>query len=188
MKTTLRSHFSRRWALGLLLCSTSFAAVAHAGLSGVGKSSVQFEAVGPGGLKIEGTGPTVKAVEKGGVLEVEAPLNSLKTGIELRDEHLKKALNASKHPKAKLSVKRSALKFPADKKSLQGSAKGKFTLNGTTKPMSFNYKVERTGSDYHVQGLATVDITKFNIEVPCYLGVCVDKDVKVKVKFKLRDK
>jgi hypothetical protein len=41
-------------------------------------------------------------------------------------------------------------------------------LNGTTKPTAFKYKVSRTGSDYHVQGASTIDITKFNIEKPCY--------------------
>lgn len=187
MKTSLRSRVSRRWALGLLLCSTTFAVAAHAGLAGLGDSTVNFEAVGPAGLKIDGTGSGVSAKEVGGNLEIEVPVNNLKTGISLRDDHLKKAINADKHPKAKLVVARSALKFPEDKKSLQGSAKGKMTLNGTTKDLDFNYKVDRTGSDYHVQGLATVDITKFGMEIPCYLGVCVDKDVKIKVKFKVRD-
>ena len=187
MKTSLRSRISRRWALGLLLCSTTFAVAAHAGLTGIGAGSVQFEAVGPAGLKIDGTGNSVSAKESGGNLEIEAPVNNLKTGISLRDDHLKKAINAGKHPKAKLVVARSALKFPEDKKSLTGSAKGKMTLNGTTKDQEFSYKVERTGSDYHVQGLATVDITKYGMEIPCYLGVCVEKDVKIKVKFKLRD-
>ncbi len=63
------------------------------------------------------------------------------------------------------------------------------TLNCVTKSQTFKYKAKRTGSDYHVQALFSgpVDITKHNVEVPCYLGVCVEKDVKVKAKFKLRD-
>jgi polyisoprenoid-binding protein YceI len=71
---------------------------------------------------------------------------------------------------------------------VKAKGKGDFTLNDVTKKLPFSYKALRTGSDYHVQALATVDIRDFDIEVPCYLGVCVDPKVKLKVKFKLRDK
>lgn len=188
MTKLLTTRTSRRWALGLLLSASTFAVAAHAGLTTIGGSDIQFKAAGPAGLKIDGTGGGLQASESGGTVTIKAPLKSLKTGISLRDKHLKDALNVSKHSTATLTVKRSDLKFPDDKKTAKGSAKGKMTLNGTTKPLKFNYKVERTGSDYHVQGLATLDITKFNIEKPCYLGVCVNEKVDVKVKFKLRDK
>lgn len=186
MSNTLARPSIRTLSL-LGFAGLTYAAIASAALSGVGESKVQFEAVGPGGLKIEGEGTSLSASETAGTLKVSASLTGLKTGISLRDEHLQKAINASKHPNATLEVSRSALKFPEDNKSVQSGAVGKFTLNGTTKDVKFGYKVERTGSDYHVQGLATIDITQFNLEKPCYLGVCVDKDVKVKVKFKLRE-
>lgn len=186
MSNTLVRPSIRTFSLLGFACLT-YAAIASAALSGVGDSKVQFEAVGPGGLKIEGEGTGVSASEAAGTLKITAPLTGLKTGISLRDEHLQKAINSGKHPNATLEVARSALKFPEDKKTVQASSTGKFTLNGTTKDVKFSYKVERTGSDYHVQGLTTVDITQFNLEKPCYLGVCVDKDVKVKVKFKLRE-
>jgi polyisoprenoid-binding protein YceI len=162
--------------------------VAHASLTGAGDGNMAFLAVGPAGLKIEGSTKEFSASEAGGVLTITVPLKKLETGISLRDSHLQKALNSDKHPNAKLVVKRADLKFPADGKKVEASAKGTFEVNGSPQPMSFNYKVERTGSDYHVQGLATVDILKHKMEKPCYLGVCVDKDVKVKVKFKLREK
>ncbi len=186
--TTSKTRRPLTYVSALCVAGLTFVSVAHAALVGIGKSDVSFRAVGPGGLKIDGSGSSLTTKESGGVITLEAPLTALKTGISLRDDHLKKAINANKHPKAVMEVKRSALKFPDDKKSLEGSATGDFTLNGTKKPLKFSYKVSRTGSDYHVQGLATVDITKFNLEKPCYLGVCVDKDVKVKVKFKVREK
>ena len=188
MMTTTLSRRPLRRAAGLLLAGVTCVSLAHAALVGIGESEVQFRAVGPGGLKIDGTGSTLVAKEEGGVLKIDVPVNNLKTGISLRDNHLKDAIHANKHPKATLEVPRAALKFPEDKQSVEASAEGKFTLNGTTKPLNFSYKATRTGSDYHVQGLATVDITQFNLEKPCYLGVCVDKDVKIKVKFKLREK
>lgn len=183
-----RPFVSLRASVLPLTAVLTLAAVAHAGLFSIGEGEVSFLAGGPAGLKIEGTGSGISAAEEGGEVIVTASTAGLKTGISLRDSHLKDAIKAGAHPKAVLKVKRSALKFPEDKKAAESSASGTMTLAGVTKPLSFNYKVERTGSDYHVQGLTTIDITEFGLEKPCYLGVCVDKDVKVKVKFKVRDK
>jgi polyisoprenoid-binding protein YceI len=163
------------------------ALAANAALTSVGESTSGFRAVGPGGLKIDGTGKGVKASEAGGILTIVAPVNDLKTGMSLRDDHLKKAIHTDKHPTATLAVPRASLQFPEDGKSVTGSTTGKFTLNGVTKDLKFEYKVTRTGSDYHVQGKAQIDITAFKIEKPCYLGVCVEKDVQIKVQLKLRE-
>lgn len=182
-----RKKIARRWALGLLASCFTAVTVAHAALTSIGASDVGFLAVGPGGLKIEGKGHTLSAKEDGGNLKVTVGLTDLKTGMSLRDDHLKKAIKASKYPSAVLSVKRSDLKFPADKQKVEGTANGQFTFYGTTKPLPFKYQVNRTGSDYHVTGLASVDFTKHGMEKPCYLGVCVDENVKIKVKFKLRE-
>lgn len=163
------------------------AVAAHAALKHVEKGESSFLAVGPAGLKIDGHGAGVTVSEADGIITVKAPVNDLKTGMDLRDGHLKKAIHADAHPDATLAVSRSALTFPEDNKEVTGSATGKFTLNGVTKDLKFQYKVKRTGSHFHVQGLIDVDITAFGIEKPCYLGVCVEKDVKAKVKIKLQE-
>jgi polyisoprenoid-binding protein YceI len=174
--------------VGLLLSSLTLVAVAHAGVESIGDSMSSFMAVGPGGLKIEGKGKGITVKEAGGKITVSAPLKGLSTGISLRDNHLKDAIKADKYPTATLVVARSALKFPENDKTVEASAQGDFTFHGNTKKIPFQYKAKRTGSDYHVQGMATIKIDDFKMEQPCYLGVCVDKEVKVKVKFKVRDK
>ena len=89
---------------------------------------------------------------------------------------------------AKLEVAKSALKFPGNDEEKSGEATGKFTLNGKSDDnFKVKYKAKRTGSDLHVQGSTAIDIREFQIQVPCYLGVCVDPHVKIEVKFKLRD-
>jgi len=178
----VRSRFA-----ALALAGLCFATAAHAAFAGIGDSTSEFLAVGPGGLKIEGKGTGVSVAEAGGNLTVTAAVNGLKTGMSLRDDHLKKAINADKHPNATLTVARSQLQVPADGQSATATTKGKFTLNGVTKELDFDYKVSRTGSDYHVQGKTQFDLTQFALEQPCYLGVCVDKTIKVKVAFKVRD-
>lgn len=179
----------KRSLLALVLMSiTSFALVAAAKLVLIGDPEVHFQAVGPAGLKINGSAPTLAGKEEGDSLVLTAQATSLETGIGLRDHHLKKYINADAHPKISFKVKKSSLKIPEDGKEVSGKVNGTFTLNGQSKPTSFAYKAKRTGSDLHVQGLGDIDIRKFGIEVPCYLGVCVDPIVKVKVRFKLRDK
>jgi len=184
MKALLRSR--SRFA-ALALAGICLATAAQAAFAGIGESTSEFLAVGPGGLKIEGKGTGVSVAEAGGTVTVTAAVNALKTGMSLRDDHLKKAINASAHPNATLSVARSALQIPADGQSATAKTKGKFTLNGVTKELDFDYKVNRTGSDFHVQGRTQFDLTQFELEQPCYLGVCVDKTIKVKVAFKVRD-
>ena len=183
-----RKNMTRRLAVGAMASCLTVATFAHAALSSIGDSDVSFLAVGPGGLKIEGKTSDLSASENAGVVIVTVGVDKLKTGIDMRDDHLRKAINANQHGDAILKVKRSDLKFPADNAKVEGKAVGDFTLNGVTQKLPFAYKVARTGSDYHVQGLATVDYTKHKLEKPCYLGVCVDKEVKLKVQFKVREK
>jgi polyisoprenoid-binding protein YceI len=161
--------------------------IAQAGLKDAGDADIKFLAVGPAGMKINGTSGDAKASETDGKITIKVSASGLHTGIGLRDKHLKGYINAEKCPTIGLSVDRSKLKFPANDKTVEESATGDFTLNCVTKPVKFKYKAARTGSDYHVQALFPIDITDYNVEVPCYLGVCVQKEVKVNATIKLRD-
>jgi polyisoprenoid-binding protein YceI len=174
--------------VALVLSVLSVALVASAKLRSIGDAEVRALAVGPAGMKINCKSTGLEVDEKDGKLVVKALLTDIKTGIGLRDKHLRGYLETDKYPHATLTVEKSKLKLPADDKTTQGSASGQFTLRGVTKPITFSYKAKRTGSDYHVQGLTEIDIRDHKVEVPCYLGVCVKPEVKIKVKFKLRDK
>jgi polyisoprenoid-binding protein YceI len=178
-------NWSRSVFAGLAALTLAFAASAR--LEDAGDVDVRFLATGPAGMTIKGEAGDLKASETDGTLSISVPLDNLKTGIGLRDRHTRKYLEADKYPKATLVVKRSSLKFPENDKSVTSTGNGDFTLHGVTKPLSFQYRAKRTGNDYHVQGLAKIDIRDYGIEVPCYLGVCVDPEVKLKVKFKLRE-
>jgi len=177
-----------RLILTSLIATSGFALSASAALESIGNSEVQFMALGPAGMKINGTSSQLSATEKDGKLVFTAPLTNLKTGIGLRDKHLKGYLHVDSHPSAKLSVDRSKLKLPADGQSVDSGATGDFTLNGVTKPAKFRYSAKRAGSDYLVSATTEVNIKDYNIEQPCYLGVCVDPNIKLKTTFKLRDK
>lgn len=167
---------------------TTFTMTAAASLEDAGDVDVRFLATGPAGMEIRGEASSLKAAESDGKLEIKVPVSDLKTGIGLRDKHLKRYLEVDRFPTASLVVERSKLDLPENDKTTKSSATGTFTLHGKSKPLKFSYQALRTGSDYHVQALAKIDIRDYDIEVPCYLGVCVDPSVKLKVKFKLRDK
>lgn len=175
-------------ALLAVLAALTVSFAASARLEDAGDVDVHFLALGPAGMKINGDAPDLKASEADGKLKITVPLGEVKTGIGLRDKHLKRALETDKFPDATLVVERSKLSFPENDKTVTGKAKGQLTLHGVTKPLEFSYKALRTGSDFHVQALASVDIRDHDVEVPCYLGVCVEPTVKLKIKFKLREK
>lgn len=177
-----------RVILTSIIAISGFALTASAALETAGNPEVQFMALGPAGMKINGTSSQLSATEKDGKLLFTAPLTNLKTGIGLRDKHLKGYLHVDSHPNAKLSVDRTKLKLPAEGASVEGGATGEFTLNGVTKPLRFKYSAKRAGSDYVVSATTEVNIKDYNIEQPCYLGVCVDPNVKLKTSFKLHDK
>ena len=77
-----------------------------------GKGKIEFRAIGrPSGLKVVGTGEAAKGkIEMAGNKASGVAvfnLESLVTGIEMRDEHMKKRyLETGKFPEAKLSISR----------------------------------------------------------------------------------
>jgi polyisoprenoid-binding protein YceI len=173
-------------AVGILTASVAVDAAAR--FTDAGDHRVRFYAKGPAGLKIKGKGGDLHAEEKDGKLTVKVPLTNLQTGIALRDKHLRGYLKTDQHPNATLVVDRSSLKLPADNARVDETGTGKLTLKGVTRTVSFKYRANRTGSDYHVRGSLRIDIEDFGIEQPCYLGVCVDPTVRVTVRFKVREK
>ena len=163
-KTQVTPHLSRRGrrsavavllATALVTGSLAAAAVSPLILVGIGKgdSKLEFLAKGPLGLKIVGKSRGyVDANEKAGTLEIVASMKHFDTGIKLRDDHLRDTIEADKFPTATIRVKRSALKFPEDQKTLRSSAQGRLTFHGRSKPIRFDYQAVRTGSDYHIKG------------------------------------
>lgn len=178
-----RSSFARRalWlsAAGVLVATTALASLK------VASGSLSFQAAGPAGLAIEGEGASPTLREEGDDYVFEARVDGLKTGIELRDNHLKKYIQADKFPTAKLVVKKAAVALPEDGKAVESSAPAQLTFHGQTKPVTVPFKVTRAGSQLTAQARIEFDLPTFGVEPPCYLGVCVDKHVKVKAKMTL---
>lgn len=150
-------------ALGTL----SFAALAHAKLARTGSASAKFHAdTNVPLLSVDGTTNQVTVGDDGTNLTIAVPLATLSTGLGMRDTHMKNALEVDKFPNAELTVARSAIRFPAQGASANGSAQGTLKLHGQSKSISFNYAVNRDGNGYHVTtGAMTVNMDDFGIVV-----------------------
>jgi polyisoprenoid-binding protein YceI len=180
-------HFRHAWLSLAALSAVTL--VGHAKLKDAGDVDIEFHAIGPGGMKINGKAPGLTAAEDGGKLTASVPAAKLDTGIKLRDKHLREYLEAEKCPQIALSVDRQKLQFPEEGKELSAEATGTFTLHCQTKPLKFKYTAKRTGSDYHVSAVpaSDIDIRDYGVKVPSYLGVSVKPHVRFSANFKLRD-
>jgi polyisoprenoid-binding protein YceI len=153
----------------------------------LGEGKTEFLATGnPGFLKIhaKGKAPQGSFEITDGKLNGEATvdLNSLDTGMSLRNQHMKeKYLETSKYPKAKLTIKNyqmpqgwkiaspelNSIKVPA-----------LITIHGEQKPVEVDLTLSE-GAEMNAEfGLK---ISDFKIGVPSFMGVTVADKVEVKI-------
>jgi len=170
-----------------LLAMVTFSLVAAAKLNKTGSSSTSFKAAGPAGLSIEGTTADMTVADDGTTVTITIPLANIDTGIGLRNEHTKKALEVGTYPTTTLTVARSALKFPAAGAESSGDAKGSLTLHGQTKDISFHYVAKLNGNTYEVKGTSKINVDDFGVKRPSYLGVTVKPDVDLTTAFQAQD-
>ncbi|HXH30384.1 MAG TPA: YceI family protein [Bacteriovoracaceae bacterium] len=101
--------------------------------------------------------------------KISVTIESFKSGIDLRDEHLWKHMQSAKHPKATLT----------DVKGQGGKATGILEVNNIKKPVAMAYKV--VGQEVHTK--FTLKASDFALPKAEYLGVGVDNLVGVEAAF-----
>lgn len=176
--------FNRALTLKTLYAVLLVVSAASAAWTVQGKKSASFKAVGPGGLSIVGNGSDVAVKDQGDMLAISVGLNSLKTGIDLRDNHMKeKYLETSKYPTAVLQVEKAKLKIPTP----GADTEGKLSLHGVTRTVRVHYSANGSSNKATVAGTLRVNMKEFGINVPSYLGVTVKPDVDVSVQFDATD-
>lgn len=179
-----------------LIFGASFAWAATVNVSSEpSQGKIEFEAVGrPSMVKIkgEGEGPSSSLSVKDKKLsgELKFKLQSLKTGIDLRDDHMKnKYLEIDKYPNATLKIQDLALPDNWNEKnpSLKDFPfKGILNLHGKEKEvagiLSMNEQA-KAQADFEIK------ISDFGVEIPSYLGITVADKVKVRLaetKFEIK--
>lgn len=155
-------------------------------------SPVEFLATGkPGFLKIKGQGAQLKGKAKvdSGVLtgDFAVDLTPLKTGIDLRDEHMKERyLETGKFPDAKLVL--DPVKVDEAKGGSDIPFTGKLTIKGKESPVkgTLNVAFAGEGSGRSATGDAkfALKIADYPVGVPSHLGVTVADSVDVSLRFR----
>lgn len=163
----------------LTMLALMFLFEAQASELSLAKGHVTFLArANPGFMKIEG-----KATQNPkGVLHhspegfsgiVTLSLDSLETGIDLRDEHMKeKYLEVKKFPEAKLELK----------SARNGKFIGALSLHGNTKEIEGTYSYE----DQELIAAFEIKVSDYKIDVPSWMGVTVADKVEIKIQSKLK--
>lgn len=108
---------------------------------------------------------------------IKVPIKTLKTGIELRDNHLKKKLGYEKDKKAVLLL--------IEAKGANGKGKAKFRVLNKEQTADFTYKKvsEKLG-----EATFSLKLDSFGISGIRYMGVGVKNIVNVKIKLPLKSK
>jgi polyisoprenoid-binding protein YceI len=171
-------------ALGLLLALPAMAAVER-----VGGATATFTGKGPGGFKLEGKTNELSIQDDGQKVTFVVPLATLKTGIALRDRHMReKYLQTDKYPEAVLVVPWSNIRLPEDGQSVTQTVTGQMTLHGKTKDVPVTYTVRKNGEVYATTGKVPLNIKDFGIDIPGYMGVTVKPDIQTAVAFDFKRK
>jgi YceI-like domain len=122
------------------------------------------------------------AVVFGGDLSVD--LDTLDTGIGLRNEHLRRRyLEVERGPGFDHAILSGISLGEGDPRGLQGKAHftGTLLVHGTKRPVAGQATVHREGSTIRVVASFPVTVSEFGIEKPRYLGVGVKDQVNVTV-------
>jgi polyisoprenoid-binding protein YceI len=157
-------------------------------------TAVKFSALGrPSLLNITGTATGVdgSVSQAGGdvVGDIKFKLEKLVTGIETRDEHMKKKyLEVEKFPNAELAITSFHLppEFLKNKNFEQKGIpfKGDLTLHGTKKAVEGIVDLTRTANAFDGVTKIPIKMSDFNISTPKFAGIEVKDDVQLEVDVK----
>ncbi len=175
--------------LAALLCSAA-ATSAYAAISVGGKPKVAFFAEGtPGALDIEGDTNTVTASDDGTKLVFTVPVTSVKTGIDLRDDHMcHEFCQVEQFPNLTLTLNKADIPWPTTLgQAAKGTVHATFNAHGVDAPVSVDYNVARSKTGYRVIAKFNFDVSQHGIAIPSYLGVTVDPKMHAEVTVDLVD-
>ncbi len=120
-------------------------------------------------------------------IEAKMPVETLQTGLKLRDEHMRKYIFTTSDGQVP------DVRFVADKATCSGSGNqstcqvaGDLVIRGTAKPFNIALKVTENNGTYRATGDSVVKLSTYGIEQPSQLGVRTEDDVKLKLDFTAR--
>lgn len=111
-------------------------------------------------------------------------LRAMKTGIELRDDHMKnRYLEVSKFPNAILEIVEIKLPQALPNGEFTAAFKGNLTVHGVAQAVNGQAKLNRQDAQLKGEVEFTTTISGHKIDLPKYSGIVIKDEVKVKVEF-----
>jgi polyisoprenoid-binding protein YceI len=119
----------------------------------------------------------------GAELYFEVELNTLETGIGLRDRHMRDDyLHTNKFPLTHFTGKISESTRISDTE-YDVKAKGKMFIHGVTKDITINGKIYKLGTGFKLKSNFSVNLTDYNIKVPQFMFVRISEEIKLYLDF-----
>lgn len=152
------------------------------------KGSVVFNATAIG-LKFQGKGEGPAGnvqVDTTVVGTFKFKMDSLDTGIGLRNQHMKeKYLETAKYPYGELKVE-DVTGFKKDLPDGSYPFKGTITIHNVAQPVTGTVQVQKIGDGLQIKAEFDTKVSYFSIPLPAYAGVALKDDVKVVVESQLK--
>lgn len=185
LRMTLRRHRPAFLLLVVGFAVVSGSAALAAFTRTTTPAAVQFTGIGAGGFKMVGKTATLTLEQDDKTLTLIVPLAELKTGIALRDRHMReKYLEVAKYPDVRLAVPLASLPSPAEGATVKGELKGLLSLHGKQQEIVFKYQASCGAQNLcTAKGSFTINIKDYGIVVPSYLGVTLKPDIDVEAQF-----
>ncbi|MEQ1506547.1 MAG: YceI family protein [Myxococcota bacterium] len=164
--------------------------IADASMSIDGKPKVTFFATGsPGFMSIEGVTSTMTLADDGTRLTFTVPMDTVDSGISLRDEHMNKNyVQTDKFPNAIIDFARADMTWPTEiGKSVDGKVAGNFTAHGVTKPTTITYTATKTKTGFKIKGRFDYDCNAHGMVIEPYMGISFDPKMYATVVVDLID-
>src|SRR5262245_610964 len=122
---------------------------------------------------------------------IELDVKSIKTNVDLRDEHLQGPdwLDAAKYPKIKFEI--SKVDGPAALKqgdSVDVKVTGKLTMHGVTRDETATAKVRLTGKGVSVKANFKVSLPAYKVSVPSVVRLKVNDSIDLNVMLMVKPK
>ena len=137
-----------------------------------------------GGTRLRDDGSGLKLEQ----LEAVVAVGSLKTGIKLRDEHMRKYIfetSDGQVPDVRFSADNA--ECPKNGAGYACSASGNLAIRGTPRPFTIELKVARNGEGFHVTGDGKLSLSAYGIDRPSQFGVRTEDEVKIHLDLKARN-
>jgi polyisoprenoid-binding protein YceI len=117
-------------------------------------------------------------------LYFEVDLNSIDTGIGLRNRHMRdNYLETDKHPYAKYTARAVDIKKAADRDGFEVRTRGKFDLHGIEREIEVAGTVSPVSDGFLIECVFEVKLTDYDITIPQLMFLKIDEIIALELRF-----